>query len=102
MRQRIVGVGDLVDVEEYRAGDVLVDELRLGIALLRRQEERAVDDAHVRRVEMVSQPRGADEGVGSGGGHLSLLSFISHYPDWGRGEERGHAYRLQPPLPASP
>jgi hypothetical protein len=46
VRQRVRRVGDLVDVEEDRAGDVLVDELRLGIALLRRQEERAVDDAH--------------------------------------------------------
>jgi hypothetical protein len=32
------GVGDLVDVEEHRAGNVLVGELGLGIALLRRQK----------------------------------------------------------------
>ena len=66
VRQRARGVGDLVDVEEHRAGNVLVGELRLGIALLRRQVERAVDEADVRRVEVGRQPVGADQGVGSG------------------------------------
>src|SRR5262249_52241380 len=65
VRQRTRGVGDLVDIEEHRARNVLIGEFRLRVALLCRQIERAVDDADVGRIDPFGQPLGADQGVGS-------------------------------------
>jgi hypothetical protein len=58
VRQRARRVGDLVDIEEHGAGNVLLHELGLGIALLRRQVERAVDDPHVRRQSVLTRASG--------------------------------------------
>ena len=40
-----------------------VEVFLAGVALHRRQVERAVDDDDVRRIEMIGEPRGGDEGA---------------------------------------
>ncbi len=67
--QRIVEIGDLADVEEHRAGDMGGDIFGLGVAIVGRQEEGRVDDAQVRRAELVRQPFGRHQRV-----HLLLLA----------------------------
>jgi len=55
VRQLTRGIGDFVDIEEHRARNVLMEEFGLGIALLRRQVERAVDDADIGCIEALGQ-----------------------------------------------
>ena len=52
---------------------MLLGKLGLGVALLRRQEERAIDDAYVGRVEACGEPVGTDQGVGTGVVHWRVL-----------------------------
>ncbi len=48
MRQFAGMIGDLVDVEENRAGNMAGEIFRLGVALLRRQIKRTVNDDDIR------------------------------------------------------
>ena len=52
MGQGVRSVGDRVDVEELRAGNMLDQILGVGIAALGREMPRGIEDDEVRRVEM--------------------------------------------------
>ena len=67
MRQVGTGVGDRIDVEELRAGNVARVVLGQRIAVLRRQVPRSVE--HLDAIEVVGQPGGFNKGVGIGVGH---------------------------------
>ena len=54
-------VGDGVDIEERRAGNMGGDELGLGVALERRQVERAVDDRDLGLAQPRREPVGGDQ-----------------------------------------
>ena len=56
-------VGDLVDIEEHRAGNMALEVFRTWIAVLRRQIPGTVDDAHIRRIEQPCQGIGVNQGV---------------------------------------
>ena len=66
VRVQVLGLADLVEVEEHGARDVRRLVLGPGVALGRRQEPGGVHHPHVGRVQMRLQPVGADQGVGHG------------------------------------
>ena len=51
-------IGDCIDVEEHRAGNMSGSVLRPGIAILRRQVVGPVDDGDVRLAELAGKPFG--------------------------------------------
>jgi len=61
VRQRRLGVGDLVDVEELRAGDVRPGIFRLRVAACVGHVPRGVEHPHVGRAQMIGQPAGGDQ-----------------------------------------
>jgi hypothetical protein len=63
MGQRLVVVGDGVDVKEDGPRDVRLLELGPGIALELRHVPAAVDDTEIRIVEVRGEPLGPDDGV---------------------------------------
>src|SRR5471030_513627 len=54
-------IGDRVDVEEDRAGDVTFEIFRLGVAFFARKEKSGVENRDIGRVQIFGQPRGRDE-----------------------------------------
>ena len=84
MGQGVLAVGDLVDVEEYGAGNVPGFVRGACVAVLRRQGSRGVDDADIGRLEVGGQPFGADQGIGIGVGHPRALCFSSSQAGTGR------------------
>ncbi len=63
------GIGvvlDRLDIEQDRAGDVLLLELFPGRARIARHEEGRRDDAQVRLLEPGGQPVGGDDRIGHG------------------------------------
>ena len=62
-------VGDAIDVEEHRPRNVPALELRARVAPELRHVPGAIDHAHVRRLEMLGEPRRGNQGVGIGVGH---------------------------------
>ena len=72
VRQRRLLVGEVVDVEEQRAGNVLGEILRLGVAARGRQMPAAVEDEQVGGIEMLGEPVGLDDPLLGGVEHFSL------------------------------
>src|SRR5215469_6576260 len=66
-------IGDRFDVEEYRAGDMAVVIFGLRVALLRRQEEAAVDHDDIAVAQMFGQPFGRNEPTARGGGGKGIF-----------------------------
>ena len=61
MRQVGLGVGDRVDVEKHRAGNMAGKIFRAGVAPGRRHMPGGVEDDEIGRVEMVGEPLRRDE-----------------------------------------
>src|SRR5208282_4795170 len=61
-------IGDRFDVEEYRARDVALAILGVGVALLRRQEVRPVNDTKVAVTQMLGEPFRRNQPAAFGGG----------------------------------
>ena len=56
MRQVRAVIGDLVDIEEDRAGNVARDIFLMRVAAFAGHMKRAVDDGEIRRAEIVREP----------------------------------------------
>ena len=63
------GVGDLFDIEEDGAGDVMLVVLGAGIAVGAGQEVCGIDHPDIGCAQMLGQPVGADQRVGFGVWH---------------------------------
>ncbi len=84
MGQGVRIVGDLVDVEEQRAGNVGQGVLMLAVALLVRKKPAGVDDTDVGRPQMILQPGGGDEGIDVGHARGLYLIFPANPGSAGR------------------
>ena len=94
VRQARLGVGDLVDVEEARAGDMRRRELGAGVAPRRRHVPARVEDAQVRRAEMRGQPVGRDQKLWIAARHALLPCACAgprHSGERRRGQGQGAA-----------
>jgi hypothetical protein len=75
-------IGDGIDIEEHRSWNMAGEILRLGVALLRGEVERTVDDAHLRFAEAGGEPvRGHEVLAGgrAGFGHVTFLFLPAPY-----------------------